>query len=137
MQTTVKKVQGGYLLNGNKRWIGNGNKDLVIVWARNTETNQVEGFIVENKWPGVTSEVIKNKLALRIVQNCQLSFQDVFVPEENRLPGVKGFASVTEVLMHSRVSVPWLAVGLQCGVYESVIRHTTQRRQFGKPIAGF
>lgn len=70
LQTTAKKVQGGYIINGNKRWIGNGNKDLLIIWARSADTNQIEGFIVENKWPGVTSEVIKNKLALRIVQNC-------------------------------------------------------------------
>lgn len=70
IQTTAKKVNGGYLINGNKRWIGNGNKDILIVWARNTETKQVEGFILENKWKGIKAEPIKNKLALRIVQNC-------------------------------------------------------------------
>ena len=70
LQTTVTKTQGGYTLTGNKRWIGNGNKDLVVVWARNKENNKIEAFIVEMKWKGVTSEVIQNKASLRIVQNC-------------------------------------------------------------------
>lgn len=70
LETNVKKVEGGYLLNGNKRWIGNGNRDLLVVWARNQDNKQIEGFIIENAWKGVKSEPIKNKLALRIVQNC-------------------------------------------------------------------
>ena len=60
-------MEGGYLLNGNKRWIGNGNKDILVVWARNSENKNIEGFIVENKWAGVHAEPIKHKLALRIV----------------------------------------------------------------------
>lgn len=54
-------------MNGDKRWIGNGNKDILIVWARNLDTNKVEGFIIETKWKGYEAEVIKGKLALRIV----------------------------------------------------------------------
>jgi alkylation response protein AidB-like acyl-CoA dehydrogenase len=67
VKTTAKPVEGGYLINGNKRWIGNGNMDVLIVWAKNTENKKFEGFIVENQWKGVTTSVIKNKMALRIV----------------------------------------------------------------------
>jgi len=67
LETSAKKVEGGYILNGAKRWIGNGNRDLLIVWARNVENKKVEAFIVDMKSQGVTTEVIKNKLAMRIV----------------------------------------------------------------------
>ncbi|CAD8071213.1 unnamed protein product [Paramecium sonneborni] len=138
IQTTVKKVQGGYLLNGNKRWIGNGNKDILVVWARNSENQNIEGFIVENKWAGVHAEPIKHKLALRIVQNCQITFKDVFVPDENKMPKAKDFQNgVTQALQHSRVGVPWIALGIQAGVYENVVKFVTRRKQFGKHIAGF
>lgn len=63
-------IIGGWLLNGDKRWIGNGNRDIMVVWAKNVENNKVQGFIVDLKAKGVKSEVIKHKLALRIVQNC-------------------------------------------------------------------
>lgn len=69
-----------YKLNGTKRWIGNGNRDLLVVWARNTDNKNVEGFIVENKAvSGLTSQVIKNKLPLRIVQNCHITLNNVVV----------------------------------------------------------
>ena len=91
LTTNVKKVKGGYILNGNKRWIGNGNKDVLIVFARNFDNNQVEGFIVETKCPGYEVEVIKGKLALRIVQNCQITFTNLFIPDENKLEAIKDF----------------------------------------------
>lgn len=70
----------GYKINGIKRWIGNGNKDLLIAWAKNAETKKVEGYILENKGlKGCTSDVIQNKLALRIVQNCHITIKDVIV----------------------------------------------------------
>jgi acyl-CoA oxidase len=64
-------------LNGTKRWIGNGNRDLLVVWAKNNANKNVEGFIIENKWKGVKSEVIKYKLPLRSVQNCHITFDNV------------------------------------------------------------
>ena len=79
--TTSEKIEGGkYKLNGIKKWIGNGNKDLVAIWARNTETKQVEAYIVENKKAeGFKSEVMKNKLAMRMVQNCQITLKDCII----------------------------------------------------------
>lgn len=67
IQTTVRRTQGGWLLNGNKRWIGNGNRDIMAVWARNVENDKVQAFVMDLKAPGVTSQVIQHKLALRIV----------------------------------------------------------------------
>jgi acyl-CoA oxidase len=67
-------------LNGTKRWIGNGNRDLLVVWAKNNGNKNVEGFIIENKWKGVKSEVIKYKLPLRSVQNCHITFDNVEIP---------------------------------------------------------
>jgi len=138
LQSNVKKVEGGYLLNGNKRWIGNGNKDMVVTWARNQETKKVECFIVPNSSPGFTSEVIKNKLALRCVQNCHITFKDVFVPESNKLPGaVNGFGSTNQVLEHSRIFVAWVAVGIALGVYDNTIKYVNNRNQFGVKITSF
>lgn len=93
LTSNVKKVDGGYILNGNKRWIGNGNKDILVVWARNQENKKVEAFIVEMQWKGITSNVIKNKLALRIVQNCDITFENVFIPDANKLPKAQDFSA--------------------------------------------
>lgn len=138
IESGVKKTEGGYILNGAKRWIGNANKDMVVTWARNQDTKQVECFIVPIKTPGVKSEVIKNKLALRIVQNCHITFDNVFIPEENKLPGAnKGFMSVNQVLEHSRIFVAWLAVGVALGVYDNTIKYINSRNQFGVKITSF
>lgn len=81
LRTRAEKVNGNqYKINGVKRWIGNGNRDLLVVWARNNENNNVEAFIVENKKvTGLTSEVIKYKLPLRVVQNCHITFNNMIV----------------------------------------------------------
>lgn len=67
IKTSSKKVEGGYIINGNKRWIGNGNKDILVVWARDTDSKNVEAFVVDMKTNGINSQVIQRKLALRIV----------------------------------------------------------------------
>lgn len=67
-------------MNGNKRWIGSGNRDFVIVWAKDKETKKVEGFIIDNSWKGITSTVIPHKLAVRTIQNFQITFDNVSVP---------------------------------------------------------
>ena len=136
--TTVTKVEGGYRLNGNKRWIGNASKDFMIVWARNTGNNKIEAFIVPTKNnPGLSYEIIKNKLSLRIVQNCHLRFENVFIPEENKLPKAHDFTSTGKVLLHSRLFVAWIACGLAIGVYDNVIKYLDERKQFGTKITSF
>lgn len=138
IETSVTKVQGGYRLNGDKRWIGNGNRDLLIVWARNTENQKVEGFIVDMKSQGITTQVIKHKLALRMVQNCHITFNNVFIPDEDKLPKATDFSKGTgAVLKHSRVFVCWAALGIAIGVYDNTIKYVLNRKQFGVPVASF
>jgi len=138
LQTQAKKVEGGYVINGGKRWIGNGDRDIVLAWARNQDTKKVECFIIPTKTQGVKTEVIKNKLALRCVQNCHITYTNVFVPEENKLQKAdKGFGSTNQVLEHSRIYVAWLAVGLALGVYDNTIKYVNNRNQFGVKISSF
>ena len=138
LTTAVKKVDGGYVLNGAKRWIGNGNRDLVLVWARNQDSKQVECFIVPIASKGVESVPIKHKLSLRCVQNCNITFKDVFVPDSDKLPGAnRGFQSTNEVLEHSRVFVAWTAIGLAVGVYDNAIKYLNNRTQFGVKLTSF
>ncbi|EGR31915.1 hypothetical protein IMG5_099950 [Ichthyophthirius multifiliis] len=140
LQTSVKRDPSGkgWILNGNKRWIGNGNKDIMIVWARNVENNKVQGFIVDLKSPGVNSVVIKNKLALRMVQNCQIQFNNVHIPEENFLPKATDFQKGTsKILLHSRLIVCWITFGVAMGVYDHTIKYMNERKQFGVKISSF
>ncbi len=114
LETVVtKNSNGDYILNGNKRWIGNGDKDLVVVWARNTENKKVEAFIVNMKSPGVQTQSIKYKLPLRMVQNCQMYFKNVVVSAEDKLPKAIDFnKGTTDILKHSRSLICWVATGL-------------------------
>lgn len=118
--------------------MGNANKDLLIVFAKN-ENKKVEGYILEthNHPKGWKSEVIKNKIGLRIVQNCEVTLKDVHVGEEHKLPAAKDFQSGTnKILKHSRPIVCWIAVGVCIGAYDNAIKYARERVQFGKPIAG-
>ena len=117
LETVVtKNSNGDYVLNGNKRWIGNGDKDLLVVWARNTENKKIEAFILNMKTPGVTTQAIKHKLPLRMVQNCQIYFRNVVVPAENKLPKAIDFIKGTTIILkHSRVLICWVAVGNSFG----------------------
>jgi acyl-CoA oxidase len=110
----------------------------LIVWARNTENDKVEGFILDMKTPGITSQVIKYKLPLRVVQNCHIHFNNVIIPEENKLPKANDFQKGTgAILKHSRVYVLWIAFGIAMGVYDNTIKYIMNRKQFGVPIASF
>lgn len=139
IHTAVTKISDDkYRIHGNKRWIGNGNRDLLIVWAKNTETKKVEGFIIENKnVQGMTSQVIKYKLPLRIVQNCHITFNNVVIPAEQKLLKANDFATGTNaILRHSRIYVCWVAAGIAMGVYDNAIKYVSNRKQFGHPISG-
>ena len=137
--STATPVKGGYLINGSKRWIGNASfSDIIIVFARDTVSRKVKSFIVDSRSSGITTNVIKRKLAMRPVMNCDIHFKDVFVPEENRLVHGDGFTEgVNRVLNSSRMFVPWLAIGLMGGVYETAIKYAKKRIQFQVPIASF
>src|SRR6202166_3712497 len=109
MTTTAKREGDTWILNGQKRWIGNAPWcDLSIIWARDLADNQVKGFIVENKsTPGFSVEKIQNKIALKVVQNGQITLKDVRVPEANRLQGGNSFRDTARVLRMTRYMVGW------------------------------
>jgi alkylation response protein AidB-like acyl-CoA dehydrogenase len=139
MTTTAKREGDTWILNGQKRWIGNATWcDVSIIWARDLADNQVKGFIVENKTtPGFSVEKIEHKIALKVVQNGQITLKDVRVPEANRLQGGNSFRDTARVLRMTRYMVGWASTGVQMGAYEATLKYTQQRLQFGKPIASF
>src|SRR5580698_5174650 len=136
--TTARREGDTWILNGQKKWIGNSTfGDLTIIWARDVADNQVKGFIVENKTPGFKVEKIQHKMALRVVQNGLITLEDCKVPEENRLQNDTSFRDTARVLRMTRGFVAWEAVGCQMGAYENALLYAQQREQFGKPIASF
>ncbi|KAB2630504.1 acyl-coenzyme A oxidase 4 [Pyrus ussuriensis x Pyrus communis] len=138
LRATATKVEGGWVLEGQKRWIGNSTfADVLIIFARNTTTNQINGFIVKKNAPGLTATKIENKIGLRIVQNGDILLNKVFVPDEERLPGVNSFQDTNKVLAVSRVMVAWQPIGLCMGVYDMCHRYLKERKQFEAPFAAF
>jgi glutaryl-CoA dehydrogenase len=139
MTTTAKREVDGWVLNGQKRWIGNATWcDVSIIWARDVADNQVKGFIVENKsTPGFSVEKIEHKIALKVVQNGEITLKDVRVPEANRLQGGNSFRDTARVLRMTRYMVGWASTGIQMGAFEATLKYAQERLQFGKPIASF
>jgi alkylation response protein AidB-like acyl-CoA dehydrogenase len=139
LTTTAKREGDTWILNGEKRWIGNAPWcDVSVIWARDLADNQVKGFIVENKTtPGFSVEKIQNKTALKIVQNGHITLDNVRVPEGNRLQGGNSFRDTARVLKMTRYAVAWMATGCAMGAYEAALEYSQQRLQFGKPIGSF
>src|SRR5882762_260058 len=137
--TTAKREGDTWILNGEKKWIGNSTWcDISIIWARDLADDQVKGFIVENKTtPGFTVEKIENKVALKVVQNGHSTLKDVRVPEANRLQGGNSFRDTAKVLKVTRYAVGWMATGCAMGAYEAAVKYSQERLQFGKPIGSF
>ena len=138
LTTTARREGDAWVLNGQKKWIGNATwGDLTIIWARDVADNQVKGFIVENKTPGFKAEKIQHKMALRVVQNALITLEDCRVPEANRLQKDTSFRDTARVLRMTRAFVAWEAVGCAIGAYENALAYAQKREQFGKPIAKF
>lgn len=138
LTTTAKKTDKGWVLNGQKKWIGNAPfADVTIIWARDLDDNQVKGFLVRKGTPGFAVEKIKGKMALRIVQNGLITMTDCVVDEKDRLQNAHSFKDTARVLQMTRAGVAWMAVGTARGAYENALDYTMKRKQFGKPIASF
>ncbi|MCV7644814.1 MULTISPECIES: acyl-CoA dehydrogenase family protein [Micrococcus] len=126
---------GGWVLNGAKKWIGNGAAGgITIVWARDTEDGQVKGFVVEQSTPGYEAEVITGKGALRAIHQAEITLTDVRVGDDARLPGVARFKDAARVLVATRVNVGWSALGHATAMFEAALAYARQREQFGKPL---
>jgi glutaryl-CoA dehydrogenase len=143
METTARREGSGpdaeWVLDGDKRWIGNATiADVIVVWARDLETGEVRGFVVPRDAEGMTIVKIEGKTALRIVQNADIALRGVRVPDDHRLAGGTGtFADAGGVLRLTRGNASWGAVGTQMGAYELALDYARQRVQFGRAIAGF
>lgn len=138
MRTTARRDGDTWILNGAKKWIGNATfADLVIVWARDVDDNNVKGFVVQKGSPGFVPVKIENKFAFRIVENAEITLTDVRVPEADRLQGIDSFRDVAEILRATRGGVGWQALGVMIGAYELSLDYAKERKQFGRPIARF
>lgn len=139
LTTTAKREGDTWIINGQKRWIGNSPWcDISIIWARDVADNQVKAFIVENKTtPGFKVEKMQNKIALKVVQNGQITMENCRIPEENRLQGDNSFRDTAKVLRGTRYFVSWEATGCAMGAYENALKYAQERLQFGKPIGSF
>jgi glutaryl-CoA dehydrogenase len=137
LETSARRDGDEYVINGAKRWIGNGSiADVIVVWARNEE-GHVGGFLVERETPGLTTRVMEGKTALRAVWQAELDFDGVRIPAQDRLPGCHGFKDVSRVLTRTRYGVAWRALGMALAAYEAALAHARSRTQFGQPLAAY
>jgi len=138
LTTTARRDGDQWVLDGQKKWIGNATfADYVIIWARDVADNQVKGFVVETPAPGFSTTKMRDKIALRVVQNAVITLDGVRVPEASRLQNAASFRDTAAVLRLTRAGVAWMAVGCARGAYEHALAYAKQREQFGRPIAGF
>jgi len=136
LRTTATPDGDGWVLNGSKRWIGNATfSDITIIWAKSTEDGQVKGFIVPNATPGFTATKIERKQSLRIVQNADITLENVRVDAALKLEKANSFRDTAAVLRLTRADVAWAAIGTAIGAYEAAVAYTKERVQFGKTIA--
>jgi glutaryl-CoA dehydrogenase len=137
LETTACREGDEFVLDGKKRWIGNGTvADVIIVWAR-TEDGNLGGFLVEKATPGLTATEITGKSSKRPGIQADITLEGVRVPEENRLPGARSFKDATDALVVVRCGVAWEALGHAIASYEAALAYAQERRQFGRPIASF
>jgi glutaryl-CoA dehydrogenase len=138
LETSARRTGDHWILNGQKRWIGNGTiADVIVVWARDVADGKVKGFLVEKGAPGLAARRIDGKGSLRAVWQADLDLVDVPVLETSRLPGARTFKDAGAVLASTRNTVAWGALGHATAAYEVAAAYCQQRTQFGKPLVAF
>jgi len=136
LETTARRDGDGYVLDGEKRWIGNAVfADLMIVWARDGQ-GDVGAYVVEKGTPGVEATLITGKIAKRASWQADVVLRDVRVPAENKLANATSFDDAVRVLTAARPGIAWGALGHAVAAYEAAVRYTLEREQFGAPLAG-
>jgi glutaryl-CoA dehydrogenase len=135
MTTRAKSVPGGYKLTGSKMWISNSPiADVFVVWAK-TDDGVIRGFILDKKMPGLSAPKIEGKFSLRTSITGEIVMDDVFCPEENRLPGVEGLGGPFGCLNNARYGIAWGALGAAEFCWHAARQYTLDRMQFGRPLA--
>ncbi len=138
LTTTARRTGDSWVLNGQKKWIGNATfADVTVIWARDIDDDQVKGFLVRKGAPGFHVDKMEDKMALRIVQNGLITMTDCVVPESDHLQEANSFKDTAKVLRMTRAGVAWEAAGCARGAYESALKYTCEREQFGRQIASF
>ncbi|MZG13968.1 hypothetical protein GTY44_10760 [Streptomyces sp. SID5914] len=138
IETVAVRDGDFYILNGTKKWVGNASvADLSIIFAKDEQTGQIAGFVVEKGTPGYDARPISKKIAVRSSIQADIRLTDVRVPVENRLTEGSSFREVGEVLKGVRPMVAWQALGIATGAYEAALDYTLERSQFGRPVAAF
>ena len=137
LETSARRDGDSYVINGAKKWIGNGTiADVVVVWARDVEDGQVKGFLVEKGTPGYHASKIEHKVPLRAVWQAEIALDEMRVPAENKLPGANTFKDTAKILVGTRLSCAWGALGSAVGGFDAALSYAKGRKQFGKPLAG-
>lgn len=135
MVTRARKVEGGYSLSGAKTWITNSPiADVFVVWAKDDE-GQIRGFILEKGWKGLSAPAIHGKVGLRASITGEIVMDEVFVPEENAFPEVRGLKGPFTCLNSARYGIAWGALGAAEACYEAARQYTLDRKQFNRPLA--
>mgnify|MGYP000436569756 FL=1 len=135
MVTRARKVEGGYSLSGAKTWITNSPiADVFVVWAKDDE-GQIRGFILEKGWKGLSAPAIHGKVGLRASITGEIVMDEVFVPEENAFPDVRGLKGPFTCLNSARYGIAWGALGAAEACYEAARQYTLDRKQFNRPLA--
>jgi len=135
MRTRAKKVDGGYLLNGTKTWITNSPlADVLVVWAKD-DAGDIRGFTLERGMAGLTTPKIEGKFSLRASTTGMIMMSDVFVPQENMFPTVKGLRGPFSCLNNARYGIAWGAMGAAEFCWHAARSYTLDRKMFGRPLA--
>ena len=139
METSITDAGDHYILNGAKMWISNSPfAQIAVVWAKDkSDGDAIRGIIVERGMDGFTTPETHKKWSLRASATGELVFNNVRVPKENLLPGVKGLRGPLSCLSSARFGIAWGAIGAACDCYDQALRYAKERKQFGRPIAGF
>lgn len=143
LETTARREGNEWVLDGKKRWIGNGSiADVVVVWARDVEDGKVKAFVVEKeldgRYPeGYQTELITGKIGKRAIWQPDIELRGVRVPRDNRLPGAQSFKDAGRVLTATRGGAAWESLGHAVAAYEIAVAYASDRSQFGKPIGSF
>lgn len=139
METRFKDMGDHYLLNGAKMWISNSPfADIAVVWAKDeSDGGRIKGLIVEKEYPGYSAPETHNKWSLRASATGELIFDNVKVPKENLLPNKTGLGAPLMCLDSARYGIAWGAIGAAMDCYDTALRYSLERNQFGRPIASF
>ena len=135
MRSRARAVDGGFVLNGTKTWITNSPiADVFVVWAKD-DAGDIRGFLLERDMPGLTAPKIEGKFSLRASVTGQIAMADVFVPEANLLPGVRGLRGPFSCLNNARYGISWGALGAAEFCWHAARQYTLDRQMFGRPLA--